>query len=55
MRPTMRRGFVPGAARVASQPDLDLDYTYVVRDLRQIGLLAAAGLVILVALSFIVQ
>ena len=55
MRPTMRRGFVPGAARAAAPPPIEADYRYVIKDLRQIGVLAAAGLLILVVLSFLLQ
>jgi hypothetical protein len=55
MRPTMRRGFVPGATRIAPQPALEVDYRYVIKDLRQIGILAGAGILILVALSFFLQ
>jgi hypothetical protein len=55
MRPTMRRGFVPGAGRIAPPPAIDADYRYVIQDLRQIGILAGAGIVILIALSFVLQ
>jgi hypothetical protein len=55
MRPTMRRGFVPGAGRIAPAPAIEADYRYVVQDLRQIGILAGAGIAILIALSFILQ
>ena len=55
MRPTMRRGFVPGSTRIAPQPALEIDYRYVIQDLRQIGILAGAGILILVALSFFLQ
>lgn len=56
MRPTMRRGFVPGStARIAPRPTVEVDYRYVMRDLRNIGILAAGGIAILVALSFALQ
>jgi hypothetical protein len=55
MRPTMRRGFVPGVSPTRPAPTLDVDYRYVIQDLRQIGVLAGAGLLILVALSFVLQ
>jgi hypothetical protein len=55
VRPTMRRGFVPGAPRMAPPPAIEADYRYVIQDLRQIGVLAAAGIAILVVLSFVLQ
>ena len=55
LRPTMRRGFVPGAPRIAPAAPIDADYRYVIKDLRTIGILAGAGVLILVVLSFVLQ
>jgi hypothetical protein len=55
LRPTLRRGVVGGPGRPAAPPPLQADYTYVVQDLRQIALLAGAGFLILVGLSFVLR
>jgi hypothetical protein len=58
LRPTLR-GTAPAArfARTAAQPTLDpaTEYRYVVRDLRQIGLLALIAFVVLGALSQLIR
>ena len=55
LRPTLRRGVVGPTGRAPAPPTVEIDYRYVVHDLRQIGVLAAAGFVILIVLSFVVR
>jgi hypothetical protein len=43
------------AARRASVAEFNPDYSYIIRDLKRIGILAGSFLVILVALSFILN
>jgi hypothetical protein len=42
-----------GGGRMAGEREFNPDYTYVIRDLRRIGVLAGSFFVILIALSFI--
>jgi hypothetical protein len=58
LRPTLRGAGGTGARFVRSAPaplDLSTEYRYVVRDLRQIGLLAAVAFVILGVLAFVIR
>ena len=56
LRPTLRRGMVGAPGRAAAPPPpVEADYSYVIHDLRQIGILAAAGFAILIGLSFVVR
>ena len=56
LRPTLRRGIVGAPGRAAAPPPpVEVDYSYVVQDLRQIAILAAAGFAVLIGLSFVVR
>ncbi|HEV8634662.1 MAG TPA: hypothetical protein VG370_10560 [Chloroflexota bacterium] len=55
LRPTLRRGIVGPSGRPARPPAVEIDYRYVVQDLRQIAVLAAVGFAILIGLSFVVR
>ncbi|TAK22408.1 MAG: hypothetical protein EPO26_11985 [Chloroflexota bacterium] len=53
VRPTQRRSFVPPARPTLAA--VDLDYTDVKRDLRQIVIVSAIGFAVLIALTFVLQ
>ena len=55
LRPTLRRGIVGSPGRAVAPPPVEVDYSYVVHDLRQIAVLAAAGFAVLIGLSFVVR
>jgi len=42
-------------ARASYTQDFNPDYTYIIRDLKQIGIMAASFLVVLVVLSFFLR
>jgi hypothetical protein len=55
LRPTLRRGIAGSPGRVAPPPPVEVDYSYVLDDLRQIAILAVAGFAVLIGLSFVVR
>ena len=54
LRPTQRAG-APRFVRGTPAPEPQVDYRYVVKDLRQIGILATGAFVILIGLSFVIR
>ncbi len=55
VRPTQRGNTFRSAPRVAVSPDLQADYDYVVHDLRQIGILTAMAVIVLIGLTFVIR
>ena len=55
VRPTQRGSTFRAVPRVANSPDLQADYDYVVHDLRQIGILTAMAVVVLIGLTFVIR
>ena len=55
VRPTQRGNTFRAVPRVANSPDLQADYDYVVHDLRQIGILTAMAVVVLIGLTFVIR
>ena len=55
VRPTQRGNVFRGAPRPAATPDLLADYEYVVHDLRQIGILTAMAVAVLIGLTFVIR
>jgi adenosine/AMP kinase len=55
--PQMEKGsaFQPAAGKKAVRNEFNPDYTYVIQDLRRIGILAGSFFVILVVLSFFLR
>ncbi len=49
---TRKKGFTASTASRSPRDKFDPDYTYVIKDLRRIGILAGTFLTILVILSF---
>jgi hypothetical protein len=50
-----RSSFSRRTATTATAPEFNPDYTYVVNDLKRIGMLAGAFFIVLIALSFIIK
>lgn len=52
-----RRSYTPGvgSSKAVVTKEFNPDYSYVIQDLKRIGILAASFVVILVALSFIIN
>jgi hypothetical protein len=50
-----RSSFSRRTATPATAPEFNPDYTYVVNDLKRIGMLAGAFFIVLIALSFIIK
>ncbi len=55
--PVARPSLLAGVRRQArpNAPNLAVDYTYVMSDLRRIGILAGAAFLILIALTFVIR
>lgn len=55
MRPTQRIATGSRFARGPAAADVEIDYTPVIHDLKQIGVLAAAAFVVLLGLAFAIR